>query len=135
MPGLLADVNAEGYVNALLAACQRPGWIAVWKALGVRVLHLADLGLPRSTPDDVLWRACQQNDLVLITANRNAKGPSSLVETIAREGTPQSLPVLTLADGDRLMLDRAYCEEAAERLIETLMELDNVRGSGRLWLP
>jgi hypothetical protein len=135
MPGLLADVNAEGYVDALVAACQSPGWNAVWTALHVRVSSIQALGLPKTTADDVLWRACQQNDLLLITANRNAKGPSSLVQTIARECTSASLPVLTLADGDRLIANRAYCEQAAERLIDILINLDSVRGSGRLWLP
>lgn len=135
MPGLLADVNAEGALHALLAACQSPGWFTVWQALGVRVVRLADLGLPRTTPDDILWRACQANDLILVTLNRNAKGPTSLTETIAREGTSVNLPVLTLTDGKRLIADRMYCEQAAERLMDTLINLDNARGSGRLWLP
>ena len=135
MPGLLADVNAEGHLNALLAVCRSQGWIDVWASLDVEVVRLQDIGLPRMVPDDVLWRTRQQKQLLLITSNRNQDGPSSLGKTIEREGTPDSLPVLTLADGERLSVDRAYCASAATRLMEILIDLDNARGSGRLWLP
>ena len=45
-----------------------------------------------------------------------------------------NLPVLTLTDGKRLIADRVYCEQAAERLMDMLINLDNARGSGRLRL-
>jgi hypothetical protein len=45
------------------------------------------------------------------------------------------LPVLTLADQDRVLRDRSYAGVVAERLLEILFDLDNLRGSGRLYLP
>jgi hypothetical protein len=128
MPGLLADVNAEGHLNALLAICRSREWADVWAALQVRVPQLSDFGLPATVPDDVLWRHCQQHGLMLVTSNRNEKGTSSLEATITRERDVHSLPVLTLADADRLFVDRGYREEAAIRLMETLLEVDRVRG-------
>ena len=135
MLGLLADVNAGGHLRALLIVCDGPSWRSLWAALDVHVFRLEQLGLPPSVADDVLWRACQQNNLVLLTANRNQQGSDSLGETIVRESTPQSLPVVTLADAERVLLDRAYCDRAVERFIEILMDIDLFRGSGRLWIP
>jgi hypothetical protein len=135
MPALLADVNAAGHLDALLSVWRGADWLPWWSALGATVQKWGDLGFPPTVADDVLWRLCQACGLVLVTSNRNQKGADSLGATIARENTTNSLPVLTFADADRLLADRAYCEDAAVRLIEILMDLDHLRGSGRLWLP
>lgn len=54
---------------------------------------------------------------------------------IRDRGTVDSLPVITLADPDRITRDRLYAERAAEKLIEFLLTIDTVRGSGRLFVP
>jgi len=71
--------------------------------------------------------------LFLPGPNRNAEGDDSLEAAINRLGTPQSLPVLTIADPDWLMKDRDYAERAAVQLLESLMALDNLRSAGRFW--
>jgi hypothetical protein len=43
--------------------------------------------------------------------------------------------VFTLADAERLMSDRAYAERVAEALLEYLVKIDSLRGTGRLYLP
>jgi len=43
--------------------------------------------------------------------------------------------VLTLADAERVMADRAYAEQVAEALLEFLFKIDDIRGTGRLYLP
>lgn len=81
---------------------------------------------------------CQHKELVLITANRNHDGEDSLEATIRRENTPHSLPVLTLADADRILFilfDPVYADHVAEKLLQYLLEIDLVRGTGRLYLP
>ena len=83
----------------------------------------------------MIWQACQHQEVVLITINRNAHGPDSLEVTIRAQNTPTSLPVFTLADGDRILHDKDYAERAAKRLLEYLLEIDKVRGTGRLFLP
>ena len=135
MPGLLADVNAEGPLGALLAVCRAGGWHDLWQDIGVTVYTFADLGLDRDVPDRELWRTCQHRGIMLVTGNRHRDDPDSLQATIATETRPGSLPVLTLADPNRVMVDRAYAERAAVRMMEILTDLDQNRGTGRLWLP
>jgi hypothetical protein len=93
------------------------------------------IGLVDLSPDDVVWQTCQREQLVLITANRNHDGPDSLEATIQAEGTDQSLPVLTLADADRILRSDDYAERVVRRLIEYLVDIDLYRGTGRLYLP
>jgi hypothetical protein len=81
-----------------------------------------------------IWLRCQQDALLLVTANRNDERPDAL-ETVIREGGKDSLPVLTLANPRRIIRDRAYAELAAIRLMEILFDVELLRGSGRLYLP
>jgi hypothetical protein len=55
--------------------------------------------------------------------------------TIRKHGAADSLPVLTLADPDRIGRDRAYAESIVVRLFEIFMDIDELRGAGRLYLP
>jgi hypothetical protein len=70
-----------------------------------------------------------------ITANRNAEGPDSLEAAIRTLGTARSLPVVTIGDPDRLLRDRDYAQRAAAQLLEYLLDLENLRGTGRLYVP
>lgn len=135
MTALMADVNAEGQDRALIAILEGPTWRELWLPLGVVMVTLAEHGLDRTVPDDQLWRTCQGEGIVLITANRNATGPDSLEAAIRTRNTPASLPVITLARPKRSSVDRANAERAAGRLIEILIDLDDFRGSGRLYIP
>jgi hypothetical protein len=71
----------------------------------------------------------------MITGNRNAEGPESLEMTIRQRNTPDCLPVLTLADPDRIQRDRQYAEAVVERLFDILIDSGVLRGTGRLYLP
>ena len=93
-----------------------------------------EIGLPLNVKDDVLWQTCQSRGLLLITHNRNHDGPDSL-EAAIMSGGADSLPVLTLGDGDRLLSDAEYAERAAARLMEILLDLDRLLGCRRLYLP
>ena len=135
MTGLLGDADVQGHVAVLIAACRGPKWRDLWDALAIRVWSFNDIGLTRASADAEVWAACQVHGLVLITGNRNAAGPDSLEVTIRTRGTPDSLPVLTLANRDRLARDRSYAEDVAGRLIEITMEIDRHRGTGRMYLP
>ena len=135
MPSLLADANADAHLDAILAVCESPYWREFWESLAIQVYHFADLGLDSSMPDDRLWEYCQQRNLVLLTSNRNSRGPTSLQATIASKGEVGDLPVFTMADADRVLADRAHAEDVAVRMMELLDEIDWYRGSGRLWLP
>jgi hypothetical protein len=78
---------------------------------------------------------CQRDGLILLTANRNQDGPASLEATIRSRATATSLPVITLADAVRLLRDSAYAEHAAIHLMELLLDIDSMKGTGRVYLP
>jgi hypothetical protein len=58
-----------------------------------------------------------------------------LEATIRAENQPSSLPVITIADADRMLHDRLYAEKVAETLLDYLLRIDEVRGAGRLYVP
>ena len=101
----------------------------------MRTFTLEALGVPADAPDAEIWRICQQQDLLLVTGNRNAKGEESLENTIRVANEPTSLPVLTLADPSAVEHDREYAEQVAVRLMEVLIDIENYYGCGRLYLP
>lgn len=135
MPALLADVNIERHTAVLVSMCETGALSDVWRYLDVTLHSFADFGLPRNADDAIVWRTCQTRDVFLLTANRNDDGPTSLESTIRTEGTITSLPVLTLADPDRVLADRNYARTVSERLIESILDADQLRGAGRIFLP
>jgi hypothetical protein len=135
MPGLLADENADKYLDAVLSVCRSPLWIGLWEELDVRIISFADLSLARSVSDDVLWFACQREGVILFTDNRNSDRPDSLEATILAHNTVSTLPVLTPGESVRLLADQHYLERAAIGLMEIAMELEQYRGAGRLYIP
>jgi hypothetical protein len=133
--GILADVNCQRQVQRLRSLCHK-GWRQeVWQSLDLAVMSFTDLGLPLNATDRQVWQACQSQQIVLVTANRNAAGPDSLEATIQSLNDPSSLPVLTLADERRILRDKSYALRALDRLLEYLFDLDRFRGTGRLYIP
>jgi hypothetical protein len=72
--------------------------------------------------------------MILLTNNRNRDDDTSLQATMERENTPDSLPLLTIANPLRLK-ESSYRQAVAERLAEILAYLENHLGTGRLYLP
>jgi hypothetical protein len=71
----------------------------------------------------------------LITANRHDEGPDSLESTIRDLNEPLSLPVFTIADPGAVLTSRDYAERVEIQMLESLLELDNFRGIGCLFVP
>jgi hypothetical protein len=115
--------------------CEAPPWVEFWQELQCAVYTLADIGLTEDSPDAEVWHACQKNDIVLITGNRNAERSDSLEPTIRRHNQEHCLPVITFADQKRVIRDRLYAEAVAERMLEIFFDLDQLRGTGRLYVP
>ncbi len=105
------------------------------RASGLRCTRSANSGYGRKPPDDELWRLCQREQIILLTANRNLSDSTSLEAVIRAENRPDCLPVFTVADADRVFESRDYVTRVAEKLLEYLLYIDNVRGTGRLFLP
>lgn len=135
MPAIMADHDSAGHVQILLRLLTVGTWADLWAEMAIGLASFASLGLPINTPDAVLWRHCQAHDILLITGNRNKVGPEALEAVIARENTPTSLPVLTLGAPPHVLSSRAYAERVVVRLLEILLDLDQYRGTGRLYLP
>lgn len=135
MKGIVADADIQGHWIVLLSRLKGKMWGGIWTSLNLQVETLASLGLPDNATDATIWHLCQQRDLILVTNNRNARDPESLQATIRAHNTSDSLPVFTLSDADRLLTSKAYAEQVAEKLLEYLLRIDEVRGAGRLFLP
>ena len=135
MPKIMADHNVEGHLQVLLNIGSAPDWGNVWAEIACEIESFERLGIAHDTPDAALWELCQQHQIVLLTGNRNADGEDSLEATIERRCTDHSLPVVTIGDPDRLMRDREYAARTAAQLFEYLLELENLRGTGRLYVP
>lgn len=133
--GILADNNVQGHLEILLRIWQSSEWREIWESLNVAIFSFEALGLNPDSPDVALWEECQKGEIVLLTANRNQKGPDSLETTIRKLTTPITLPVFTLADSNRIQTDSAYALGVAIKLLQYFLEIDSFRGTGRLFVP
>jgi hypothetical protein len=70
-----------------------------------------------------------------LTNNRNDDAPDSLEATIRTFNTPRSLPIFTIGDAERLRNEREYSDRVIWTLLEYLYDVENVLGTGRLFLP
>ena len=135
MPAIMADHDIEGQMQVLLRLLTSAEWHGIWTELAVRVESFASLGVPTNTPDVELWQRCQTQQVVLITGNRNQEGPESLEASIQASNTLESLRVLTIGEPQRILSSRAYAHRVVERLVEYPIDVENLRGTGRLYLP
>ena len=133
--GILADINTRGQVEHLVRQMQAKPWAEFWKELGLQLFHFRDVGLHARSTDLEIWQCCQSEQLLLITDNRNKKSMDSLETTIRQQNTSDSLPVFTIANLREYGRSRAYADRVLNRLYEYLLQIDNLRGTGRLYLP
>jgi hypothetical protein len=132
MIGLLADHDVERQARLIWAQFSPRDWE------GMHVSSLAmvtDVGLLASASDREIWLACQRTERVLLTANRNMEGVDSLEAVIRELGDASSLPVLTIADPDRVLFDADYREMCAYRIADIALELEKNLGTARLFIP
>jgi hypothetical protein len=133
--GILADNIVIGQVGYLVRLMQSDGWDTFWNDLGLSLAHFDEVGLLASSTDVEIWQCCQAHELILITDNRNEEAPVSLNAAIRQFNTPQALPVFTISDLDKFGASREYEERVVETLYDYLTRIDEVRGTGRLYLP
>jgi hypothetical protein len=135
MSGILLDINAQGQGELVLSLLQAPPWTSIWHELGFPVLRFADVGLPADALDSLVWDTCQRLGLVLLTDNRNQDDPDSLEATLRARNGPTSMPIITFANSRRIFRDREYAQRTAVTLLEFLVDIDSLRGTGRLFVP
>jgi hypothetical protein len=133
MRTVLSDHDCEGQARAIFDVL---GWMGYPDWLPIQLRTFADAGLDASADDEPVWRFCQDHGYLLLTGNRSSKaGSRSLERVIRRLVTEQSLPVLTISNLQRVEPDPDYCRRCAECLAEIVLDLDNYRGTPRLFLP
>lgn len=133
--GILADANNVGQIEYLVQRMQAESWAAFWSDLGLELRRFEDVGLAANASDLEIWQRCQEQQLILVTDNRNADEPNSLEAVIRSHNRPESLPVFTIARLNRLLGDRLYAERVVVAFYEYLQRIDTLRGTGRLYLP
>jgi hypothetical protein len=133
--GILADNNVIGQVAYLVQLMQAAPWGEYWNHLGLVLRRFEDVGLAATATDVELWQCSQAHELIVITDNRNDDSPASLTAAIRQFNTPQSLPVFTIADLDKFGASREYQERVVLTLYDYLLRIDEIRGTGRLYLP
>ncbi|MEZ4662238.1 MAG: hypothetical protein R2911_32200 [Caldilineaceae bacterium] len=127
----MIDNNLAGQLDLLAGALFATGWLEL---ISLRLVTFAEMNLPENIDDRSLWRFAQANQMLLLTENRNMKGPNSLEQTIREEGASHSLPVITIGSRDRLM-QPDYRRRCAERLVEIIIDLHLYRGVSRIYIP
>jgi hypothetical protein len=133
--GLIADNNAIGLIADLVRAMQAESRAVLWSGLGLSLKQFEDVGLTATSTDAQIWHRCQSEELVLITDNRNRDAVDSLEATIRAHNQNHCLPVITIGDLKKFRTDRQYAERVVEKLYDYLFRIDELHGTGRLYLP
>jgi hypothetical protein len=128
---ILIDHDIEGQAMLLWAQISSEGWPDLFSIQFVRFI---DVDLPYSSTDRAVWQFAQRNNMILLTGNRNMNDEYSLERTIRQENSPTSLPVLTIANVDR-MVEREYRDRCEAKLIDIVLYIDNYLGTGRIFIP
>jgi hypothetical protein len=128
----LVDHNLEGHALLLSGNIASLDWLAI---LAIRFVTFEEVELAVASDDRVVWQFVQANQMVLLTANRSMKGKNSLEQVMREENTPISLPVITIGDADRVLTDPDYRNRCVDRLIEIVFDIDDYRGTMRLFIP
>ena len=128
---ILADCDIEGQAFLLRGTLSATGWLEL---LPMRLVRFADVGLPYDSTDREVWRFAQASQMLFLTNNRNMEGVESLEQTIRVEGRITALPVITIGRAER-MSEGTYREQCATRLLEIIVDLDDYRGVGRIFIP
>ncbi len=128
----LIDHNLEGHGLLLSGLIASLGWLDL---LPIRFVTFTEVELPTASNDRVVWQFAQAKQMILLTANRSMKGNNSLERVIREENTSTSLPVITIGDADRVLNDPDYRNRCVDRLIEIVLDIDDYRGSMRLFIP
>ena len=114
---------------------QAEPWTEFWTELKLVLRRFEDVGLAQDSSDSTIWCTCQAQQLILITDNRNQDAPDSLEATIRQHNQPHHLPVFTIGDLDKFQESREYAERVLIKLYDYLTRIDELRGTGRLFLP
>jgi hypothetical protein len=95
----LIDHNLKCHALVLFGAIATQGWLDI---VPMQFVTFAEMDLLIDSDDRTVWRLAQENQMILLTANRSMKGKDSLEQVMREENTSESLPVITVSNADRL---------------------------------
>ena len=101
----MIDHNLRGQALILFGAIGSQGWLDI---IPIRFVTFVEMDLSIDSDDRSVWRLAQENQMILLTANRSMKGKDSLEQVMREENTSVSLPVMTIGNADRLLYDSEY---------------------------
>ncbi|MEQ9357711.1 ACP S-malonyltransferase [Coleofasciculus chthonoplastes] len=127
----LIDHNIRGQAQLLLNVIENEGWLDL---VAIRFVMFEEIALEIDSSDRTVWRLAQANQMILLTANRSMKGKDSLEQVMREENTPDSLPVVTIGNVDRVS-ESEYRERCVNRLVEIALYAENYRGTRRIFIP
>lgn len=127
----LVDYNLDGYALIFLGILTKLGWLEL---ISIQFVTFKEAGLSMESSDRLVWHYAQENQMMILTANRNMKGDDSLEEVMRKENTETSFPVVTIGNLDRLD-EFDYRERCIERIIEIILDIEQYMGAGRLFIP
>jgi hypothetical protein len=128
---VLVDHNMEGQAALLWGTLAAEGWLDL---VPMRLMTFDAVGLAHDSDDRTVWRFVQAQRMLLLTDNRNMKGPDSLEQTMREESTPTTYPVITIGSLTRLD-EYDYRERCATRLVEIALDIEAYIGINRLFMP
>ncbi len=128
----LVDHNLRGHSVVLAGSLAASGWLEM---VSIRFVLFETIGLAATSDDRVVWRCAQENQMILITANRSMKGKDSLEQVMREENTSTSLPVVTIGNIDRLMAEPDYRDRCVDRLVDIVIDIEDYRGAQRIFIP
>lgn len=128
----LIDHNLKGHALVFFGVIASQGWLDI---VPIRFVTFAEMELSIDSDDRVVWRLAQENQMILLTANRSMKGKDSLEQVMREENTSSSLPVITIGNADRLLNDSEYRGRCVESLVEIVLDIDSYRGARRIFIP
>jgi hypothetical protein len=129
---VLIDHNLKGHALVFFGAIASQGWLDL---VPIQFVTFAEMGLSIDSDDRTVWRFAQENQMILLTANRSMKGKDSLEQVMREENTSESLPIITISNAERLLNDSEYRGRCVESLIEIALDLDTYRGARRIFIP
>ena len=122
----LVDHNLRGHSVVLAGSLAASGWLDL---VSIRFVMFEEAGLADTSDDRVVWQYAQNNQMILITANRSMKGEDSLEQVMREENTSTSLPIVTIGNIDRLMAEPDYRERCVDRLVDIVIDIEDYQGA------
>jgi vacuolar-type H+-ATPase subunit F/Vma7 len=128
---ILVGYNLNRQAILLSGSLQVGGWLEL---VPLQLVTFERVLLAADSSDRVVWQFAQNNGMLLLTANRNAKGEDSLEQVMREENRQSSFPIITIGDPDRIN-EYDYRERCIERLVEIVIDIQDYMGAGRLYIP